>query len=479
MGRALFFMVLYLAIAGDAVAHAKIALEYSGALHTTESAGGAIARDAEAAALQVIKHPSRQQVARNTEDTLPASEGQTDNPAIWGGLGLSNGLAIVAGAVTSVLLFRLATLILLNAPGNRLKEQVLLCAWTVIPLVAVLFAVWTKLYEIDFRLTLIAVLALLAWSDTFGALILGGRVRRLISATWKVPDPLSLPIATLFFSSVSTVIMVQFWSNGGLSLSSCIWPSPHPLFSFCQFEKWQGEFLVAVLLLFITACGAVLPPDSNLIRANRYLATLIRTWLANYRAKRQKRREEAKRAATETTSAEPGSYPVPALHNAPAVDAMRLKLKRSQRSSVLGKMIFMLDARMELTQDEYGLLRKYRLGNDVIYESSSRQRRKEQTLAHLEMTKGGPSLTDSAGTQMWGAAKSLFSLGRAGVSAATAALSLRVTIDSLISGVHVECKSMNELLEAEWAIREAAQNLRGYLDIAVTFDGREEIVELR
>jgi hypothetical protein len=38
---------------------------------------------------------------------------------------------------------------------------------------------------------------------------------------------------------------------------------------------------------------------------------------------------------------------------------------------------------------------------------------------------------------------------------------------------------MNELLEAESAIREAAQNLRGYLDIAVTFDGREEIVELR
>src|SRR5580700_9880527 len=125
MGRALFFIVLYLAIAGDAVAHGKIALEYGGALHTTESAGGGIARDAEAAALQVVKHPSRQRVAQNTEDTPPASEGQTGNPAIWGGLGLSNALATFAGAVTSVLLLRLATVILLNAPGDRLKEQVL------------------------------------------------------------------------------------------------------------------------------------------------------------------------------------------------------------------------------------------------------------------------------------------------------------------------------------------------------------------
>ena len=38
---------------------------------------------------------------------------------------------------------------------------------------------------------------------------------------------------------------------------------------------------------------------------------------------------------------------------------------------------------------------------------------------------------------------------------------------------------MNELLEAESAIREAAENLRAYLDIAATFDGREEIVEFQ
>jgi len=157
---------------------------------------------------------------------------------------------------------------------------------------------------------------------------------------------------------------------------------------------------------------------------------------------------------------------------------MRLKLKRSQRTSMFGRVIFVLDARMELTRDEQELLVKYRLGNDVVYESSSRKRQNESTLAHLEMTKGGPSLRDSAGAQLWGAAKTMFWLGRAGLSATSAALSLCVTINSLISGVHVECKSMGELLGAEKAIREAAENVRAYLDVAVTFDGREMIVEL-
>jgi hypothetical protein len=45
-------------------------------------------------------------------------------------------------------------------------------------------------------------------------------------------------------------------------------------------------------------------------------------------------------------------------------------------------------------------------------------------------------------------------------------------------GVHVECKDLDELLGAKSAILEAAQSLRSYLDVAATFDGREEIVEI-
>jgi hypothetical protein len=144
----------------------------------------------------------------------------------------------------------------------------------------------------------------------------------------------------------------------------------------------------------------------------------------------------------------------------------------------MGKVVFVLDARMELTAEELELVRKYRLGDDVIYESSSRKQGKEATLAHLEKTRGGPSLRDSTGAQLLGAGNTLYRLARAGISATAAALSLRITITSLMSGVHVECKSMAELLGAETAIVEAASNLRSYLETAATFDGQEEIIEL-
>lgn len=56
-------------------------------------------------------------------------------------------------------------------------------------------------------------------------------------------------------------------------------------------------------------------------------------------------------------------------------------------------------------------------------------------------------------------------------------MSLRITIDSLVAGRHIECKTMDELFAAEVAIREGCETLRTYLDLAVTFDGREEMIE--
>ncbi len=72
----------------------------------------------------------------------------------------------------------------------------------------------------------------------------------------------------------------------------------------------------------------------------------------------------------------------------------------------------------------------------------------------------------------------MFRFARAGVSAARASFSLRITIDSLTTrGEHVECTDLNELLGAELAIVKAGEKLRAYLMTAATFDGREEILE--
>jgi hypothetical protein len=169
--------------------------------------------------------------------------------------------------------------------------------------------------------------------------------------------------------------------------------------------------------------------------------------------------------------------PVPAIPRAVATRTMQLKLRRAQRSGLTGKVIFVLDARMEVPAEERQLIERYRLGSLVIYDSADRQKYAEAKQAHLESTREAPGFREGAGSQLLGAGKTFYRLARAGVSAAIEALSLRVTVANIIQGVHVECKSMDELLGAEKAIIEAAENLRTYIDTAETFDGRETVLE--
>jgi hypothetical protein len=162
----------------------------------------------------------------------------------------------------------------------------------------------------------------------------------------------------------------------------------------------------------------------------------------------------------------------------PPPQGMALKLKRSEKQSFTGKPVFMLDARMEVSADIRQRVIKYRLGKRVVYESSNRQKYADAANRHLAASGNDTSLFAPPAAQAKGIAKTFFQLGRAGVSGVIASLSLRITIDSLCAGVHVECKSMEELLEAEEAITVAARNLKSYVEVSTTFSGQEEIVEL-
>ena len=152
---------------------------------------------------------------------------------------------------------------------------------------------------------------------------------------------------------------------------------------------------------------------------------------------------------------------------------MQLKLKRSQRAGGImgGKVLFGLDARAELTPDEQALVRKYNLGKLVVYDSEARKKRTESAYGHFDEAANTPGYSGSS------AARSLWKNARGLASAAMMALSLRVTVDSLMSGQHIECKELDELLGAEAAILDACKNLKAYLETALTFDGREEVVE--
>jgi hypothetical protein len=146
---------------------------------------------------------------------------------------------------------------------------------------------------------------------------------------------------------------------------------------------------------------------------------------------------------------------------------MQLKIQRSQRTGGLtGTTVFFnLDVRADYSPEEAENIRRYKLGSQVIYNSRAAKKHLDSVNANLER-----SHANSVGDQFAGIARGAFSL-------ALAKMSLNITIASLGRGHHIECKDLDELLEAEDTVRTACKNVTRYLDVAATFDGSEMVVE--
>lgn len=124
---------------------------------------------------------------------------------------------------------------------------------------------------------------------------------------------------------------------------------------------------------------------------------------------------------------------------------MRLLLRRDQRKSMIGKAIFSLDVRADLTPEEKANVAKYKLGETMLYQSH-------------EIT---------GGSGLLGVASRL----------AYKAMSMSVSVAELSGGKRIECKDIVEMLAVEDQIKEAAVTFKAVLDAAATFGG-EEVLEL-
>ena len=146
---------------------------------------------------------------------------------------------------------------------------------------------------------------------------------------------------------------------------------------------------------------------------------------------------------------------------------MQLKIQRSQRTGgALGNTIFFcLDVRADYSPEEKSNINKYRLGGEVIYNSQAARKHFDQAGAHLDRTQSGGTGERAAG------------LARGLVSLALAKMHLNISIASLGRGHHIECKDLQELLEAEETVRNACKNVTRFLEIASTFDGSEVVIE--
>lgn len=124
---------------------------------------------------------------------------------------------------------------------------------------------------------------------------------------------------------------------------------------------------------------------------------------------------------------------------------MKLLLRRDQRSGLMGKMIFTLDVRADLSADEKERIRKYKLQDTELYASHD----------------------ITGGSGLLGVASRL----------AFKAVTLTLSVKDLEGGKRIEVKDVVELLAIEGHIRQAAQTFKEVLDAASHFGG-EEVVEL-
>ncbi len=125
---------------------------------------------------------------------------------------------------------------------------------------------------------------------------------------------------------------------------------------------------------------------------------------------------------------------------------MYLILRRDQRKSLLGKIVFQLDVQAEITAEEHQCIQRYRLGDTVLYTKAE--------------------LTDR-GSGLLGLASRL----------AFKAMNISVNVGELVQGKRIECKDILEMLAVEDQIREAAQTFKLVLNAATHFGG-EEAIEL-
>ena len=146
---------------------------------------------------------------------------------------------------------------------------------------------------------------------------------------------------------------------------------------------------------------------------------------------------------------------------------MQLKIQRSQRTGgVLSNTIFFcLDVRADYTPEEQSNISKYKLSGQGIYNSQAARRHLDAAGGHLETTQVGGVGERAAG------------LARGAMSLALSKLHLNITIDTLGKGQHIECKDLEELLEAEDAVRTACKNVTRYLQVAATFNGSQTVID--
>jgi len=129
---------------------------------------------------------------------------------------------------------------------------------------------------------------------------------------------------------------------------------------------------------------------------------------------------------------------------------MKLRLKKSQRSTgvMSKKVMFSLDAQVDLTAQETDYIRKYKMGKEVIYN-------KDRVNPEMHDYKSGKGIMRNL---------------------SAIAMNINLTVDDLVKGRTIECKDISEILDAEASVKSACAGLKNLLEACSGFEG-EEIID--
>lgn len=126
---------------------------------------------------------------------------------------------------------------------------------------------------------------------------------------------------------------------------------------------------------------------------------------------------------------------------------MELLLSKSQKSSMMGNISFVLHVRTKLNDEEQALVKKYKMGTEVVYEK-------------LPVT---------------GMMSGMGDIASAFTAITAKALKLVFTVNDLVKGRTIECKDIIDMIAAETQIKEAADSFYALLMASKGFEGEEVI----
>jgi hypothetical protein len=130
--------------------------------------------------------------------------------------------------------------------------------------------------------------------------------------------------------------------------------------------------------------------------------------------------------------------------------SVQLKLVRFNRIERSGRTSYVLRAHVELNDEAHFLVRKYHLDRTVVYDNMRHRHVSHDCTAQNLIGRNTSTNEDSSLPSFY------------------------FTIDSLISGVQIECKNLHQLLDIEQAITQACENTKIMVQDAQTFEGRAD-----